>query len=173
MFWYTTQKDYVTAVLSLTKVARFNGVVFEDLFGGARDFLRGKRSKGIQCDFQPLLRLEDIRLLGSKYPDFDMVDLQATTNKKNSLSQRILQVLTGHHYYPTLSTFYPTDYLHSSILTIYLLVMCGLWLVSSLTEYSLESPQLVKHLTDHFFLNYFYTHLIQVASFIVAFPMVY
>ncbi|CAF4487934.1 unnamed protein product, partial [Rotaria socialis] len=173
MFWYTTQKDYVTAVLSLTKVARFNGVVFEDLFGGARDFLRGKRSKGIQCDFQPLLRLEDIQLLGSKYPDFDMVDLQATTNKKNSLSQRILQVLTGHHYYPTLSTFYPTDYLHSSILTIYLLVMCGLWLVSSLTEYSLESPQLVKHLTDHFFLNYFFTHLIQVASFIVAFPMVY
>lgn len=57
MFWYTTQKDYVTAVLSLTKVARFNGKVFEDGFPGARDFLRGKRSKGVQCDFQPLLRL--------------------------------------------------------------------------------------------------------------------
>jgi hypothetical protein len=57
MFWYTTQKDYVTAVLSLTKIARFNGIVFEDIFREARDFLRGKRSKGIQCDFQPLLRL--------------------------------------------------------------------------------------------------------------------
>lgn len=57
MFWYTTQKDYVTAVLSLTKVARFNGIVFEDIFREARDFLRGKRSKGVQCDFQPLLRL--------------------------------------------------------------------------------------------------------------------
>jgi len=58
-----------------------------------------------------------------------MVDLQATTAKKNSLSHRILQVITGHHYYPTLSTFYPTDFLHSPILTIYLLVMCGLWFV--------------------------------------------
>lgn len=73
--------------------------------------------------------IEDIQLLGSKYPDFDMVDLQATTSKKNTLSQRIVQVLTGHHYYPTLSTFYPTDYLHSSILSIYLLVMCGLWYI--------------------------------------------
>jgi hypothetical protein len=118
-----------------------------------------------------------------------MVDLQATTSKKNTCSQRLVQVLTGHHYYPTLSTFYPTDFLHSSILTIYLLVMCGLWfvdnflkakiyfylfrLVSSLTEYSLDSPKLTVHLTDNFFLNYFYGHLIQLGSFIVAFPMVY
>jgi hypothetical protein len=58
-----------------------------------------------------------------------MVDLQATSGKKNGLMQRIIQVLTGHHYYPTLSTFYPTDFLHSPILSIYLLVMCGLWLV--------------------------------------------
>ena len=57
MFYYTTKKDYVTAVLSLTKIARHNGIVFEDIFREARDFLRGKRSKGIQCDFQPLLRL--------------------------------------------------------------------------------------------------------------------
>lgn len=146
MFWYTTQKDYVTAVLSLTKIARFNGVNFENVFGEARDFLRGKRSKGVQCDFQPLLRLgsfrikknntilsffclEDIQLLGSKYPDFDMVDLQTTGGKKSTFSERFVQVLTGHHYYPTLSTFYPTDFLHSSILTIYLLIMCGLWFV--------------------------------------------
>ncbi len=46
-------------------------------------------------------------------------------------------------------------------------------LVSSLTEYSLESPHLTKHLTDDFFLNYFLSHLIQIGSFIVAFPMVY
>ncbi len=46
-------------------------------------------------------------------------------------------------------------------------------LVSSLTEYSLESTYLTRHLTNNFFLNYFYTHLIQIASFIVAFPMVY
>ena len=57
MFWYTAQKDYVAAVLSLSKVAQFNGIVFEDVFQEGRDFLRGKRSKGIQCDFQPLLRL--------------------------------------------------------------------------------------------------------------------
>ena len=46
-------------------------------------------------------------------------------------------------------------------------------LVSSLTEYSLDAPQLTQHLTDNFFLNYLYTHLIQIASFVVAFPMVY
>ena len=57
MFWYTTQKDYVSAVLSLTKIAESNGVAFQDVFREARDFLRGKRSKAIQCDFQPLLRL--------------------------------------------------------------------------------------------------------------------
>ena len=57
MFWHTTQKDHITAVMSLTNIARFNGVDFEDKFREARDFLRGKRSKGIQCDFQPLLRL--------------------------------------------------------------------------------------------------------------------
>ena len=57
MFWYTTQKDYVTAVLSLSKIANFNGINFEDVFREARDFLRGKRSKGIQCDLHPLLRL--------------------------------------------------------------------------------------------------------------------
>jgi hypothetical protein len=46
-------------------------------------------------------------------------------------------------------------------------------LVSSLTEYSLDSPQLTRHLTENFFRNYFYTHLIQVISFIIALPMVY
>ncbi len=117
--------------------------------------------------------LEDIKTLGTKYPDFDMVDLQATNGKKNSLSHRILQIITGHHYYPTLSTFYPTDILHSSILTIYLLVMCGLWFVSSVTEYSLDAPHLTQYLTEDFFYNYFYTRLIQVLSFIIALPLVY
>ena len=64
-----------------------------------------------------------------KYTDFDVVDLQAISEKKNNCGQKLVQVLTGHHYYPTLSTFYPTDFLHSSVLSIYLLVMCGLWLV--------------------------------------------
>ena len=155
MFWYTAQKDYLTAVESLKRVAKFNGVDFENTFQEARDFLRGKRSKGVQCDFQPLLRLgkicsfykkkkkeklillvlEDIQLLGSKYPDFDMVDLQTTTHKKKTLSERIIEVLIGHHYYPTLSTFYPTDYLHSLILTIYLLLICGLWFAFNLTRH--------------------------------------
>jgi hypothetical protein len=58
-----------------------------------------------------------------------MTELQMTTSKKNTLSQRILRVITGHHYQPTLSTFYPTDFFHSAILSIYLLVMCGLWFV--------------------------------------------
>jgi len=173
MFWHTAQKDYVTAVLSLKKIARFNGIVFEDIFHEAKDFLRGKRSKAVQCDFQPLLRLEDIKLLGEKYPDFDMVDLQATTGKKNTFSQRLVQILTGHHYYPTLSMFYPTDFLHSSILSIYLLLLCGLWLVSSLTEYSLDTPMITDHLAGNFFLKQFYKYVVQIGSFLIAFPMVY
>jgi len=124
-------------------------------------------------NFFDLFLLEDIQSLGSKYPDFDMVDLQATTSKKNTLTQRIVQVLTGHHYYPTLSTFYPTDFLHSSILTTYLLVMCGLWFVSSVTEYSLDAPHLTQYLTENFFYNYFYKRLIQIVSFIIALPLVY
>lgn len=46
-------------------------------------------------------------------------------------------------------------------------------LVSSLTEYSLDSPHIIQHLPENFFLNYFYSHLIQIASLIVAFPLVY
>jgi hypothetical protein len=117
--------------------------------------------------------LEDIKTLGNKYPDFDMVDLQAATGKKTSFSRRALQVITGHHYYPTLSTFYPTDILHSPILSIYLVIMCGLWFVSSLTEYSLDAPHITRHLTENFFFNYFYAHLIQIISFIIALPLIY
>ena len=57
MFWFTGQKDYRTAISSLTKIARFNGLDFEARFREARTFLYAKSSKGIQCDFQPLLRL--------------------------------------------------------------------------------------------------------------------
>jgi hypothetical protein len=114
----------------------------------------------------------DIKTLSTKYPDFDMVDLHATTIKKVSLTQRILRIITGHHYNPALSMFYPTDIFHSSILTIYLFVMCGLWFVSSLTEYSLDVPHLTRHLTGHFYYDYFYTHLIQVISFVIALPMI-
>lgn len=57
MFWYTAEKDYTAAVLSLIDIAKFNGVIFEDVFREAQEFLRGKRSKEVQCDFQPLLRL--------------------------------------------------------------------------------------------------------------------
>jgi hypothetical protein len=57
MFWYTTQKDYVSAVLSLTKIAKFNGVDFQEVFQESSNFLHGKHSKAVQCDFQPLLRL--------------------------------------------------------------------------------------------------------------------
>ena len=60
MFWFTAQKDYVTAVLSLKKIARYNGIAFEDIFHEAKDFLRGKRSKAVQCDFLPFLRLGKI-----------------------------------------------------------------------------------------------------------------
>ena len=58
-----------------------------------------------------------------------MVDIQATTSKRETLLQRALRVITGQHYKSTLSTFYPTDFLHSPTITIYLLIMSGLWFV--------------------------------------------
>ena len=73
--------------------------------------------------------VEDIGQFGNKYPDIDMSDIQATTGKNDSFTQRFREIVTGHHYTPTLSQFYPTDILHSSILTSYLLIMCGLWFV--------------------------------------------
>ena len=148
MFWHTSQRDYVAAIVSLTKIARFNGLVLSDVFREAGDFLSGKSTKGVQCDFQPLARLgersirwswilslsalhslEDVKLLSLKYPDFDMVNLQAVKGESNHLCHRLLKSITHPNYQPTLSTFYPTDFLRSAILSIYLLVMCGLWSV--------------------------------------------
>ncbi len=57
MFWYASQKDYITAIESLTKIAQYNGIKFEEVFREAKLFLHGKSSKETQCDFQPLLRL--------------------------------------------------------------------------------------------------------------------
>ena len=63
MFWHTSQRDYVAAVVSLTKIARFNGIVLGEVFREATDFLSGKCTKGVQCDFQPLLRLGELHAL--------------------------------------------------------------------------------------------------------------
>ena len=46
MFWYTAQKDFVAAVLSLIDIAKFNGVKFEENFPEAKNFLHGKRMTG-------------------------------------------------------------------------------------------------------------------------------
>ena len=72
---------------------------------------------------------EDLKLLGQKYPDFNPAEADSLNNKNNSFSHRFMQAITGHHYQPTLSTFYPTDFLHSPILAVYLSVTCGLWWV--------------------------------------------
>ncbi len=77
--------------------------------------------------------LEDLKNLTAKYEEFDMIDLRETIAKKKSLTQRLLKILAGHDYEPTLSKFYPTDFIHSTIVIIYLLVMCGLWFVFFLT----------------------------------------
>lgn len=57
MFWHTSQKDYTSAILSLIKIAQYNGITFEKQFHETNDFLHSKRSKAVQCDLQPLLRL--------------------------------------------------------------------------------------------------------------------
>ena len=166
MYWYTAQKDFVAAVLSLIRIGQFNGVSFEELFVEAKNFLHGKRSKATQCDFQPPLRLgssisecvrfaqlsriffpEDLKLLGKKYPDFDPAEVQLLSNKQNSFSRRFLQAIAGHHYQSTLSTFYPTDFFHSPTLAVYLAVTCGLWFVSPsrcLSSFSSSVVRLVQ-----------------------------
>ncbi|CAF1187332.1 unnamed protein product, partial [Didymodactylos carnosus] len=172
MFWFVARKDYVTAILSLTKIADYNGVIFQNLFPDTNNFLHLKHSKEIQCDFQPLLRLEDLATLKKKYPNYDMADLQQTAEKGTKI-QRLLSVIKGQHYKPTLSTFYPTDYFHSFNLSIYLFVLCSLWLINALSDYSFDTLLFTRHLPEDYFLNYFYQRLIEIASFLVAFPLVY
>ena len=58
-----------------------------------------------------------------------MIDLQETIAKRKTLTQRLSQILTGQDYLPTSSMFYPTDFIQSSIVSAYLLIMCGLWYV--------------------------------------------
>jgi len=133
IFWYLAYKEYDKAIKVLTELAKRNGISFETKFKEAKDFLRAKHSKATQVDILPLLRLQDIELLGKKYPQVDMAELQK--QKANSSKLRYyLNQLKGESYRSTNTIYRPLDFIYSPTLLVYVLILSGLWMTNGLTE---------------------------------------
>ena len=128
IFWYLAHKEYDKAIKNLTKLAKRNGILFESKFKQAKDFLHAKHSKATQVDILPLLRLQDLEILGKKYPQVDMAELQK--NKGNSSKLRVfLNSLKGESYRSTNTIYRPFDFIYSPTLLVYVLILSGLWYV--------------------------------------------
>jgi hypothetical protein len=126
IFWYLANKEYDKAINVLTKLAKRNGIQFDTKFKQAKDFLHAKHSKATQVDILPLLRLQDIELLGKKYPQVDMAELQK--QKANSSKLRVfLNSLKGESYRSTNTIYRPFDFIYSPTLFVYVLILGGLW----------------------------------------------
>jgi MFS family permease len=137
IFWHLAHKEYDKAIKTLTHLAKRNGISFESKFKQAKEFLHAKHSKATQVDILPLLRLQDVELLGKKYPQVDMAELQK--QKANSSKvRRFLNSLKGASYRSTNTIYRPLDFIYSPTLLVYVLIMSGLWLVNGLAE-SMES----------------------------------
>jgi hypothetical protein len=133
IFWYLANKEYDKAINVLTKLAKRNGIQFDTKFKQAKDFLHAKHSKATQVDILPLLRLQDIELLGKKYPQVDMAELQK--QKANSSKLRVfLNSLKGESYRSTNTIYRPFDFIYSPTLLVYVLILCGLWFTNGLTD---------------------------------------
>lgn len=126
IFWYLAQKEYDKAIKVLDKIAKRNGIDFESNFKEAREFLHAKHSKATQVDILPLLRLQDIDVLGKKYPQVDMAELQKQKSN-NSKLRRFLNSLKGANYRSTNTIYRPFDFIYSPPLLIYVLILAGLW----------------------------------------------
>ena len=95
-------------------------------FAQAKDFLYAKHSKETQVDILPLLRLQDVEILGKKYPQINMTELQK--QKANSSKfRRFLNSLKGKSYRSTNTVYRPLDFIYSPTLLVYVLILCGLW----------------------------------------------
>ena len=126
IFWYLAHKEYDKAIKNLTLLAKRNGILFESKFKQAKDFLHAKHSKATQVDILPLLRLQDLDLLGKKYPQVDMAELQK--NKDNGSKLRtFLNSLKGESYRSTNTIYNPFDFIYSPTLLVYVFILFGLW----------------------------------------------
>lgn len=133
IFWYLAYKEYDKAIKVLTRLAKHNGIQFESKFKQAKDFLHAKHSKGTQVDILPLLRLQDVELLGKKYPLVDLTELQKQKANSSKL-RRFLNSLKGESYRSTNTIYRPFDFIYSPTLFVYVLILAGLWFTNGLTE---------------------------------------
>lgn len=133
IFWYLAYKEYDKAIKVLTKLAKRNGILFESKFKQAKDFLHAKHSKATQVDIMPLLRLQDLDVLGKKYPQIDMAELQKQKLNSSKL-RRFLNSLKGESYRSTNTIYRPFDFVYSPILFLYVLILFGLWFTNGLTD---------------------------------------
>jgi MFS family permease len=133
IFWYLAHKEYDKAIQVLTKLAKRNGLNFESKFKQAKEFLHAKHSKATQVDIMPLMRLQDIDLLGKKYPQVDMAELQKQKSN-NSKLRRFLNSLKGESYRSTNTIYMPLDFVYSPTMLVYVLILAGLWLTNGFTD---------------------------------------
>lgn len=126
IFWYLAHKEYDKAITVLTKLAKRNGISFESKFKQAKEFLHAKHSKATQIDILPLLRLQDLDVLGKKYPQVDMAELQKQKSNSSKL-RRFLNSLKGASYRSTNTIYRPFDFIYSPTLLVYVLILAGLW----------------------------------------------
>lgn len=133
IFWYLAHKEYDKAIQVLTRLAKRNGLNFESKFKQAKEFLHAKHSKATQIDMLPLLRLQDIDILGQKYPQIDMAELHKQKSNSSKF-RRFLNSLKGASYRSTNTIYRPFDFIYSPTLLVYVLILAGLWLTNGLTE---------------------------------------
>lgn len=67
IFWFLAHKEYDSVIKLLTKLAKRNGISFSSKFPQADEFKNAKHSKSTQVDILPLLRLQDVELLGKLF----------------------------------------------------------------------------------------------------------
>lgn len=133
IFWFLAHKEYDRVIKLLTRLAKRNGIDFPSKFPQADEFKNAKHSKATQVDILPLLRLQDVELLGKKYPQIDMVDLQKQ-KANNSKVRRILNSFKGTSYRSTNTIYRPMDFIYSPTLLVYVIILCGLWFTNGLTD---------------------------------------
>lgn len=133
IFWYLAHKEYDRVINLLTQLAKRNGISFSSKFPQADEFRHAKHSKATQVDILPLLRLQDVELLGKKYPQVDMVDLQKQKADSSKL-RRILNSFKGASYRSTNTIYRPMDFIYSPTLFVYVIILGGLWFTNGLTD---------------------------------------
>ncbi|KAI0984658.1 hypothetical protein GJ496_001644 [Pomphorhynchus laevis] len=175
VYFYIAMKNHTEAIHSLTRISKFNSITFQNKFKEAQYFLNRKKSKSVQCDFQPLLRVQDIPKLKEKYPAFNFADMmnQSPGKKKKHCLWKLFSAISGRGFRPNSSTFGATDYFQSGILTAYILLTCSLWFVNGVTYSSLESHELSWRITKNPYIGYCYKSTTAIVASLLIFPAIY